>query len=395
MEAVKSKEVIKLCKQANLLLKQNRLPEAKATFLKALQLDGANPYTLVGLGDVTRKTGEFQDSIRYYQEVLKNDPRNIFALRGLGDTFRGLQELDKAIPAWERYLELKPDDYCVLTRLGDAFKKLGDYEKAERFYQETIKINPIDKYAFLGLGDLYYKMNRDEEAIFYCDRLLEIDEENFINILTMVGNIYRRRREYAKAEGYYLRALKVDRNNTYALFGLGDAYRGLGQHERAIETWGQILQYDPRNVNVLCRIGDAFLSLQQDAKAEEFYRRALEIRDNEYAQMGLNKILARQGKHQEAIENFQALLAKETVQPKIAAEMAKVHLDRGENRQAVEVLRSLCRRAEDDFDLSRKLNRVLMDELESRLLGTAPAPVVDEEEEPEAAGEADNEERRR
>lgn len=362
------KEVVDLCKQGNALLKQNRLREAEETFEKARALEPQNAYVLVGLGDTFRKQQRFDEAAACYRLVVDSDPENIFALRGLGDAYRGLQRFDEAISAWERYIAIKDQDYCVYTRLGDVHRKLNHFQDAERYYLKTLEINPVDKYAFLGLGNLYYKMGREDEAIRYCDRLLALDEANFINVLTMVGNIHRRRKDFDRAQGYYERALKIETRNPYALYGIGDCFRGLHKYREAIAAWSKILEDEPRNDTVLTRIGDAWLNLGEIERAREYYQRALSVADTEFARLGLGRVLRREGRVDTALEGYREMIQRGPRDLRIALEMASAYVEKGDWTAAFGILREMAREAELDFETCRRVNRVFLEALERFLV---------------------------
>lgn len=189
------KDVLRLSKLGRNYLRKQRFHEAEKIFLEALELDEKNPYILVGLGDTTRELKKYEDSISYYERVLEFDSVNVFALRGIGDSYRGILQHKRAIPYWMRYLECNKDDIYVMVRLAESFNKTGNFEKAEDFYLRALKVNSQDKYALLGLGSLYYKVEDDEKALEYFDKLLSLDA-GYVAVLTMDGNIYRRRQQY-------------------------------------------------------------------------------------------------------------------------------------------------------------------------------------------------------
>ncbi len=362
------KEVVDLCKLGNALLRQNQLSEAQETFERARALDGQNPYVLVGLGDTLRRLQRYEEAADSYRKVLETDPDNIFALRGLGDAYRGLQRFQEAISAWERYVQIKSQDFCVYTRLGDAHKKLNHFQEAERYYLKTLEISPGDKYAYLGLANLYYRMGREDDAIQYSDRLLALDEANFINVLTMVGNILRRRKDFTAAIGYYERALRIDPKNVYALYGIGDAYRGLQRYADAVASWKKIMEQEPENETVLTRLGDACLNLGEPEKAKAFYQRALEVSDSEYARLGMGRALRKEGRHEPAPDDHRPPAEHPPADLRVALEMAAAYAEKGDRKSVVGILQGLARQAESDFEACKRVNRLFLETLERCLL---------------------------
>jgi tetratricopeptide (TPR) repeat protein len=106
----------------------------------------------------------------------------------------------------------------------------------------------------------------------------------------MVGNIYQRRSEYESAEKYYRKAVELEPENVYALYGLGNCQRGAGNLDEAIELWSQILAKEPRNQNILSRLGDAWFNKGDIDKARVLYNQSLDIGFDAFALIGLARI---------------------------------------------------------------------------------------------------------
>jgi tetratricopeptide (TPR) repeat protein len=123
----------------------------------------------------------------------------------------------------------------------------------------------------------------------YFEKLLSLDE-NYVAVLTMVGNIYQRRGDYVSANRFYQKATELEPDNAYALYGLGNCQRGMGNIDKAIELWNKILSKEPYNQNILSRLGDAWLSKDDAGKAKYHYERSLDIDFDAFALIGLSHI---------------------------------------------------------------------------------------------------------
>ena len=78
-------------------------------------------------------------------------------------------------------------------------------------------------------------MNRDQISNI-VERVLNQNHVNVV-VMTMTGNIYRRRKEFDRAMDNYEKALELEPDNNFALFGMGDCYRGKQDMESAVEWW--------------------------------------------------------------------------------------------------------------------------------------------------------------
>jgi tetratricopeptide (TPR) repeat protein len=295
MSGISKKAVIELSKKGSRLFRSGKLEEAEKAYLEAKELDAENPYVLSGLGDVYRKLNRFEDSGAQYDAVLKKDSNNIFALRGAGDARRGMKQPLAAIPFWLRYLEINEKDSHVMVRIADAYHKLDDSESAIDFYEQSLVIKPYDPFALLGLGNVYYAQHNDEKALDCFEKLLAKNTSHNVVLMTMIGNIYRRRKEFDRAMGHYENALELDPRNNFALFGMGDCFRGQLNMEKAVYWWGKILDQEPENQSLWTRVGDALVSLDRLDDAIKHYNSSLRVAHDLYAVLGLARVAQKQG----------------------------------------------------------------------------------------------------
>jgi tetratricopeptide (TPR) repeat protein len=68
----KLNQISELSKKGYQLLKEGLLVRAESSFAEILDLDPANNYALVGMGDTLRKSRHFQDAIKFYESCLIN-----------------------------------------------------------------------------------------------------------------------------------------------------------------------------------------------------------------------------------------------------------------------------------------------------------------------------------
>ena len=127
-------------------------------------------------------------------------------------------------------------------------------------------------------------------------------------VLTSIGNCHRKLKTFEQGIYYFQRALRMDPDNFYALFGLADCYRGMNQQFRSVEFWNRILDKDPNNKVILTRAGDAYRNMGDYDLAQQYYQRALDIEFDVYAVLGLAMISNRGLKVTDAAQSREMLL---------------------------------------------------------------------------------------
>ncbi len=343
MSGISKKAVIELSKKGSRLFRNGQLLEAEKAYLEAKEIDEDNPYVLSGLGDVYRKLNRFEESGAQYDAVLKSDPGNIFALRGAGDARRGMKQPLQAIPYWLRYLEINQKDSHVMVRIADAYHKMNDTRNAVDFYEQSLEIKPFDPFALLGLGNVYYAQHDDQKALECFEKLLSKNSSHNVVLMTMIGNIYRRRKEFDRAMAHYQNALDLDPVNNFALFGMGDCYRGQLDMEQAVFWWGKILEHEPENQSLWTRVGDALLSLGHFDDAVRHYHSSLKVDHDLYAVLGLARVAQKQGDYDKAVYHCEQALEIDVDNIRALEELAHICDEAGYDEKAVEVRARLSR----------------------------------------------------
>lgn len=355
----KNQEISELSKKGYQYLKDNDIRLAKESFKRILEIDENNNYALVGLGDCERKQNKFKEAVSYYSQCLISHPGNNYALFGLADSYKALNKYNKAIEIWEQYLLHDNRNITVLTRIADAYRKIRDFKKSKELYLSVLDMEEQNPYALIGLGHLHYDFKEYRDALYYWTKILEQSEEFVdIRILTSIGNCHRKLRTFDKGIDFFKKALEIDQNNFYALFGLADCYRGMNQQHKSIVYWNKILEIDPNNKVILTRAGDAYRNTGDYARATEYYNKALNIEFDIFAVLGLSLISKGEGRYEEAIESLTRLLQADTKNYRLYIDLADCYIKLNQKNKAIEILQSFYKTGMRSQAIKEMLDRL-------------------------------------
>ena len=355
-------EIAELSKEGYFFLKNDNISGAVDSFKKILALDDNNNYALVGLGDSARKQHNFSLAADYYNRCLTYHPSNNYALFGLADCYKAMRQYHKAIDIWERYLAHDDQNITVLTRVADAYRKIRDFKNSKELYLRVLEMEKDNPYALIGLGHLHYDFKEYADALYYWMRMYEIgDDKVDIRVLTSIGNCHRKLKTFDKGVPFFERALEMDTNNFYALFGLADCYRGMNMQARSIEYWNKILKNDPHNKVILTRAGDAYRTLGDYKTATEYYEKALNIEFDLYAVLGLALLSKAQGNYDDAIESLGRLVQADPKNYRLYIDLADCYERKGNKKQAIEILQNCQRQGVRSQVINDNLARLQQD----------------------------------
>ncbi len=339
-QETKKLSVIDLSKRGRQKLRSRQYNLACELFAAGLEQEPENPYLLSGMGDASFASGDFPAAERCYRKLLEVDKNNLFALRGLGDVCKKQNHHQEAIQLWDRYLVLRPEDKFVMTRVAESCKILMLFERAEQVYLQILKKSPNDRFALTGLADLQYRLGKESAAIETYEKVLKFDK-NELHILTIVGKLCWRISDFERSEGYFKRALEIDPENPYALFGLGNCYRWYRQYDKAIDVWQKILSRSEGTQTLHARMGNAYFSLGCFADAELSYRKSLEFGEDIFSTAAL-VCLCSERKDWVGAAYFLGLLIVDKNKVKKQLEiLTKRSLHTGQQQSMMELLRHL------------------------------------------------------
>lgn len=129
---------------------QKRFPEAKQSWLKALDLQ-RTALVLTDLGGLYYQEERYPEALRYFQESLQSDPPSAVQYLDLGDAYRHVGLSSQADEVYRRAQELaeldlsqNPKDPIARTSLAYSLAELGDRSRAEFEITQALTLNPLD-----------------------------------------------------------------------------------------------------------------------------------------------------------------------------------------------------------------------------------------------------------
>ena len=134
------------------------LDQAIALFDEVLKVEPENSNALVGKSVALRRAGRADDAIAALNAVLARQPGHGGALLNKGRILEERGDLDDALEAYDKLIELNPGDSDAWVAQGDVLAKMGRDGDARRSYNEGLKISPGDE-------DIRGKMTGLEQAV--------------------------------------------------------------------------------------------------------------------------------------------------------------------------------------------------------------------------------------
>ncbi|MEO5776966.1 MAG: tetratricopeptide repeat protein [Flavobacterium sp.] len=139
--------------------------------------------------------------------------------------------------------------------------------------------NDIELYAEKTQALWNLKKKEECEIIINKGYLLNPNNAKINNYL---GNLYKDKEEYQKAENHYLKAIELDLYYASPYNGLGNLYKAKKEYEKAEKHYKMAMELEPNNAIIYNNLGIFYKHQLDLKKAENYYLKAIELDPNYY-----------------------------------------------------------------------------------------------------------------
>ena len=115
--------------------------EAAKEFEQELQRDPTNANAAYELGEIRRKSGQFDEAQKLFKAALKDYPNFEEAHLGLASVWLSRQKPELALPHLHKAIELNAQNEVAWYRLGQALKALGNTAEQQKALAEYRRLH--------------------------------------------------------------------------------------------------------------------------------------------------------------------------------------------------------------------------------------------------------------
>jgi tetratricopeptide (TPR) repeat protein len=292
--------------------------------------DAAPPPELAQAETFIQKR-EYGSAEPLLRKVVADDPSNYEAWFDLGFAENGMGRVDESIAAYRKSVAAKPDVFESNLNLGLQLAKTGQPE-AEQFLRAATQLKPTShiaeghERAWLSLGHVL-ETTKPEEAIA----------------------------AYRKAE-------VLEPKDAEPHLSAGVLLEKDGKSSEAIEEYKQALTLDPAS-DATTALANIYMRGRRFPEAEEYLRKVVAAHATDAsAHIQLGRVLAAQGKNDDAIAELQAGAKLAPQDVSVQQDLADLYTTTGKNEQAEAVYRALIVSRPNDAELHRALGQSLLRE---------------------------------
>ena len=219
-------------------------------------------------------------------------------------------------------LSIQDDERLLLQQADDA-RKVGDLDRARRNCVAVLRDSPDNVRALSLMAAIAADEHQFEAGLQWARKAIAADPQSVAAHYAM-GRLWEGAERYTEAEACYRRVTLIDPGHARAHNNLGCMLHMQGRLQEALACYGRALQLDPDQPeairNYAAITGDA---VELVTAINGFLGQIAQNPSDAVAYQSLANIYAQQGRHDEALMNFERAIA-------LAPDRAEFHFAKAE-----------------------------------------------------------------
>jgi predicted O-linked N-acetylglucosamine transferase (SPINDLY family) len=195
-----------LIQQAMLLHKSGQIQQAMRIYTQILEKDANYPDALHLLGLSHHQLGNAEKAIEYINKAIGIAPKVPTLYNNLGEAYRLGGQPSSAQKCYEKALQLQPDHVGAHNNLGIILSELGRHEDAVKSYQRSLNINPEFGPALKNLANTLVDLGKLDEAIRHYHAAIRLNPSD-AELYNNLGSALTEQRQFIEANQAFQKAI--------------------------------------------------------------------------------------------------------------------------------------------------------------------------------------------
>jgi len=300
-------------KRAFLAETYDRLGQPEKALAEWLQVGAFSQ--LLARGRQAAEARRWDEANRFMEAAWELNPAEASVVDAMVRLYEEQGDLSQAAAVLRRALAVGTRSATVARGwhiwLGQILEKSGRWQEAEAVYRDAIAAFPDSYQAHIGLGrSLYRGEHRLAEALEEIDRAIALAPGNDEPYMAQ-GEIYRAEKRYDEALESYTRAAELAPNEYWPLSGQAAVLMDMGDAPAAIQPLEEATARFPAEPHLYYLLAYAYQKAGKTELAVAAAKRsvALDTANNVGLRITLARMYEADGRTEDAIAEYQAILA--------------------------------------------------------------------------------------
>ncbi|MEZ5816104.1 MAG: tetratricopeptide repeat protein [Hyphomicrobiaceae bacterium] len=248
-----------------------RTDDSAAKHREILELDPAQPTSLMALGEIARANGDFAAALQHFSRLVEAQPEQIGARLRMAIMMRRLGRNAEARGLLEDLQARRPDDPEIMLELARSAREAGDHKTALGLSEALRRLRPDSQpIAQDHVRDLLALDRLDAAQSLLSDELAKA-EVIAPWVYMQLAEIARRRGDEARAFDLYSELARLVPDDPQPRLAGTNALIRLGRHREAAEHIEALLRQAPQHPGVHLAVGTLARAVGNLAHAAEAF----------------------------------------------------------------------------------------------------------------------------
>ncbi len=281
----------------------------------------------------------YEEALQAYEKVLVCDPETEYVVRDIALLLIKLDRKREAVEWLDNIIARNPADIENRFLLAKLYAGMADFEKAIAVYNEILALNE-DQKTLLMLGSLYAQIKQYDKAKEYLERLLALNQDSYMGHYYL-ARLYRELRLFGNALEAYEKTLAINWSSRLA-YEVAELYEQQGMFKEAGVLYRRIVEEDESDETARSRLINVYLQTGQvESALEQLQEMKAYAADPKMVDFTISRLLVTKQRHDEAIVILSSLLVEDPEQHAARYLLALSYQQKGNTREAVELLRMI------------------------------------------------------
>lgn len=346
---------------------QEMLKSALDQYRKVVEISPKDVETWLLIGRLEKLNQNSAEAEKAFKTALALDKENEDAMTGLAMVYADLGDTASASQMLKKVAEKNPN-LRTLTTLAGTYEQMKEFKLAAETYGRAYEMNKENADLKRAYAQALFIAEDNDKALVIFEQLAAEDPNDLLAALRL-SQLYRQKRDYAKARDYAARARKLDPGNLEIRYNEVSLLEAEGKTTEAIAVLKEVLDGVPRKptslseknnrIILLERLGILYRMSEQTPQAVAAFREIMDL-DGDVGGRAAAQIVdvLRVSKDFAAAETeLKAALSKYPEDRTVKVIASNLYSDLGRVKDAEAMLRSMLN-GKDDRDTYVSLAQV-------------------------------------
>jgi len=316
------------------------------------------PEVLTEMAILSRESQDWSEAERLLTEAAAAEPDEPVIQMQFARLYEQQGRWEEALKHYRRVAELDPTSSQALNQSGLILRRLGRTEEAKREFTRAIQANPDDHFAYNSLGLLYHRLGETDKARQMLETGITMAPRNSI-LQNSLGTVYLDSGQADKAIAAFEKAIELQPDYEEAISNLAMLYKGRGDSAKANEYADRLIELKPEKSDVRVSLALLLSSLNRNDEAVRLLTAVLEQEpDNFKALVSLGKMHLRRGDPRQAVTLLERAGRVQGAVPQLWNDLAQAYAGLGRKDEARKALRRSMELNPDQPEIARRLTEI-------------------------------------